>query len=66
MLYAATSSEVQSKDITGEYLTPYGFVNSAPDAAPAGNVELAKALWKESVETCRKHVPGLDIPEWIL
>lgn len=66
MLYAASSPEVQSKDITGKYLTPYGFVNNAPNAAPAGNIELAKALWKDSVETCRRHVPQLDIPEWIL
>lgn len=58
--------EIQTKDITGKYLTPYGFVNTAPDAAPAGNIDLAKTLWEESVSTCRKHVPESDIPEWIL
>ena len=66
MLYAATSKEVQEKDISGEYMTPYGFVNSAPDGKPASDSMLAKQLWKRSIELCKKHVPEMKIDDDIL
>ena len=31
MLHAGTSDEVREKDISGKYMTPYGYVNSAPE-----------------------------------
>lgn len=60
MLYAGTSDEVREKDITGKYLTPYGYVNSAPDKAAAGNKKLAIELWQRSKELCEKYAPSLD------
>lgn len=44
MLYAATSKETQEKDISGKDMTPYGFVNSAPDGEPASDSRLVKQL----------------------
>ena len=64
MLYTSTSSEVREKDITGKYLTPYGYVNSAPDKTPAGNFELAKTLWEESSKVCGKYIEGFEGPSW--
>ena len=61
-LYAATSDEVREKDITGKYMTPYGFVNSAPDQTAAGNAALAKQLWERSTELCQKYAPELKLP----
>ena len=66
MLCAVTSEEVKDKDIIGKYLTPYGFVNSAPDGTSAAGNKLAKALWTESVEACWRSVPGIEILQWIL
>ena len=63
MLYAAAASEVRENDITGKYLTPYGYVNSAPEGKPAGSEALAEQLWKRSMEICKEHVPQLRIPD---
>ena len=63
MLYTTTSKEVQEKDISGIYMTPYGFVNSAPDGKPASDFMLAKQLWKRSIELCKKHVPEMKIDD---
>ncbi|KAI9676170.1 MAG: hypothetical protein M1817_000915 [Caeruleum heppii] len=63
LLYAATSPEIPDKDITGKYLTPYGYVNSAPEGTPATDLKLGTQLWERSVELCGKFVGRLRMPE---
>ena len=62
MVYAGTADEVREKDITGKYLTPYGYVNSAPDKTAAGDENLAAELWQRSKELCGKFAPSLGFP----
>ena len=64
MLYTSTSREIREKDISAKYLTPYGYVNSAPDQKPAGDPELAKTLWEESIKVCGKYIEGFEGPGW--
>jgi hypothetical protein len=63
LLYAATSEEVKEKDISGRYMTPYGFINSAPKGKPASDPILAEQLWKRSIELCEKYVPEMKIDD---
>ena len=37
MLYAPAADEMQNNDTSGKYLTPFGFVNTAPDLQAAGS-----------------------------
>ena len=61
MLYAATSKVIREKDISGKYLTPYGYVNPTPDGKPAGSPASAKELWERSLELCLVYVPEMSI-----
>ena len=63
MLYTTASKEVHEKDISGKYLTPFGYVNSAPDGKPASDPSLAKQLWERSMVLYRKHMPDMKIPD---
>lgn len=62
LLYTATSDEVCEKDISGKYLTPYGYVNSAPEGKAASSEKLAEELWQRSVKLCKNHVPEMEVP----
>ena len=48
LLFAATSREVQGKDITGKYLTPYDYVNNVVEKVLVGNDAVARELWQRS------------------
>ena len=58
MLYEATSNEVAEKGISGKYLTPYEYVNSAADAKPAADPALAKENVGEVIEIVLKICAG--------
>ena len=63
LLYAAASKEVRKKELSGKYMTPYGYVNSAPFGKPASDPVLAEQLWKRSIELFEKHVPEMKIDD---
>ena len=65
MLYAATSDEVREKDITGKYLTPYGFINNATDGKPAADPSLRQQIWRRSIELCEYFVPEMEITAYL-
>ena len=57
---------MREKDITQKYLTPYGYVNPAPEQTAATDPALGKQLWQRSKELSEQYVPGLEFPQTLL